>query len=224
LDLKNKETLLIFLRAPEKGRVKTRLASKIGEEKALALYKGFVQKALSAVETSGRDHCICFFPENRQALVEDWLGPDHAYMPQAGDDLGQRMGNALSRVFDAGACKAVLVGTDVPDIRAHHLLTALDILDQKDVVIGPSVDGGYWLIGFRREGFCRELFCQMAWGTKNVFSATMDKARILGMSAGILPTLQDIDTLEDLIVFCQNPGGDSQGIENDEYPVSETGE
>jgi len=224
LNLKNKEMILIFLRAPEKGRIKTRLARKIGEEKALDLYKGFVQKTLSAVETSGRDHCICFFPANRQALVEDWLGPGHTYLPQAGDDLGQRMGNALSRVFDAGACKAVLVGTDVPDIRARHLVAALDLLDQKDVVIGPSLDGGYWLIGFHRDGFSRELFCQMAWGTKGVFSATIDKANTLGMSTGILPTLRDIDTIEDLIEFCQNPGGDSQGIEKEEYPVSETGE
>ncbi len=204
LDQKNSETILVFLRAPEKGRVKTRLARDIGDEKALALYKNFVRKALLAVEKSGVDHRICFFPAKGQAMVEEWLGQNHTYMHQAGEDLGGRMDNALSRVFSQGVQKAILIGTDIPDISAHHLLSALDLLSKKDVVIGPSLDGGYWLIGFQRDGYCSELFRQIDWGTEGVFSATIEKCKAAGLSTGILPVLRDIDTLEDLKVFQEN--------------------
>jgi len=204
LDQKNRETILVFLRAPENGRVKTRLARDIGYEKALDLYKNFVQKTLLAVEKSGVDHRICFFPAERQAMVEDWLGQNHTYMHQAGKDLGHRMDNALSRVFSQGAQKAVLVGTDIPDISAHHLLTALDLLNKNDVVIGPSLDGGYWLIGFQRDGYCPDLFQQIDWGAETVFSATIEKCQANGLSTGILPVLRDIDTLEDLQFFQEN--------------------
>jgi rSAM/selenodomain-associated transferase 1 len=202
--MKNKSVVIVFLRAPEKGRVKTRLARQVGKKKALALYKAFVQTTLLAVERSGMDHRICFFPADRQALVEDWLGPDHAYMPQLGNDLGQRMGNALAAVFDQRAPKAILVGTDIPDINAHHLLDAMDLLNQKQVVLGPSLDGGYWLIGFQREGFCPDLFLQVDWGTQTVFSSTLEKCKATKLSLGLLPTLQDIDTLEDLQMFQKN--------------------
>lgn len=232
--------MIVFLRAPEKGRVKTRLAREVGENKALALYKAFVQKTLLAVERSGMDHRICFFPADKQALVAGWLGPDHGYMPQLGNDLGQRMGNALAAVFDQGAPKAILVGTDIPDINSHHLLEAMDLLDQKQVVIGPSLDGGYWLIGFQREGFCPDLFLQVDWGTETVFSSTLEKCKAAKLSLGLLPALQDIDSLEDLqtfqknnllsgsiqdlIIFSQYPGGDPKEIQADEYPVPDTGE
>ena len=208
LDLKNKEKIkeivLVFLRAPEKGRVKTRLARKIGDIKALNLYKKFVQRTLVAVETSGLDHQICFFPAGKRVLVENFLGMNHIFLPQKGHDLGVRMANALSSAFEKGATKAILVGTDVPGIGAHHLLEALNILNVKDVVIGPSLDGGYWLIGFHRERFCPDLFCQVDWGSDTVFSTTIEKCRAAGLSPGILPALQDIDTLEDLLCFQEN--------------------
>ena len=201
MNFKNRQTILVFLRAPEKGRVKTRLARDIGEEKALALYREFVGFTLTAVKSSGMDSRICFYPENKIGLLTDWLGKDHYYMPQTGDDLGQRMENALSRVFDQGAEKAVLVGTDIPDIRASHFVTAFDLLSHRDVVLGPSLDGGYWLIGFRKEGFYPGLFHQMSWGTDCVFKTTRDKCRSAGLSLGLLPALQDIDTLADLHGF-----------------------
>ncbi|MCP3942352.1 MAG: glycosyltransferase [Desulfobacteraceae bacterium] len=204
LSLKNKIIVIVFLRAPEIGRVKTRLARDLGDEKTLVLYKKFVQTTLSAVEKSGMDHRICFFPAHGQSLVEDWLGKDHIYMFQAGDDLGYRMSNALSFVFGQGAQKAILIGTDIPDISADHLLEAQSRLNEKDVVIGPSLDGGYWLIGFQRNRFCLDLFSQIDWGTDSVFSTTIEKCKVAGLSTGILPTLQDIDTLEDLQSFQKN--------------------
>ncbi len=193
--------VIIFLRVPEKGRVKTRLAGDIGEAEALTLYKDFVGVTLGAVKDSGMDYRICFYPEDKISLLSNWLGKDHLYMPQTGEDLGQRMENALSTVFDQGAEKAVLVGTDIPDIMAGHFLRAFELLNTRDVVLEPSLDGGYWLIGFRKEGFYSDLFHQMSWGRDTVFKETSDKCRSAGLSLGILPALQDIDTLADLLEF-----------------------
>jgi hypothetical protein len=204
LHLNNKNVVIVFLRAPEKGRVKTRLALDVGDDLALALYKTFVQTTLLAVEQSGMDHNICFFPADRRMLVENWLGPDHAFMPQKGNDLGRRMGNAMAAVFDQGASKAILVGTDIPEIKDHLLLEAMDLLDQNQVVIGPSFDGGYWLIGFQRDQFCPDLFFEIDWGTDTVFSATLEHCKAAKLSVGLLPTLQDIDCLEDLQAFQKN--------------------
>jgi len=201
MSLKHKSVVIVFLRAPVKGRVKTRLAREVGDEQALSLYRAFVQTTLLAVEQSGMDHRICFFPADRKALVEDWLGTDHGYMPQLGDDLGQRMGNALAAVFDQGAQKAILVGTDIPDLRACHLLKAINLLDQHQVVVGPSFDGGYWLIGFQRDRFCPDLFFQIDWGTDTVFSTTLERCTAANLSTGLLPALQDIDSMEDLQAF-----------------------
>ncbi len=199
--LKDNHVVLVFLRAPEPGRVKTRLAREIGAEKALALYKGFVQRILQAVALSGLDHRICFFPGDKASLVHNWLGPDHVYMPQKGADLGRRMGHALARVFDQGAHKAVVVGSDIPGLTPGHLTMAFDRLSHKDVVIGPSLDGGYWLIGFQRDRFCPDLFEGVEWGTPTVFSTTLELCHTHGLSPGILPLLQDIDTLQDLLAF-----------------------
>jgi rSAM/selenodomain-associated transferase 1 len=203
-DKKSKQIILVFLRAPEKGKVKTRLARDIGDTKALALYKTFVKLILLAVKNSGIEHRICFFPEDRLSLLSDWLGMDHIYYPQSGDDLGQRMENTLVHAFDQGAEKAVLVGSDIPDIRPHHFLEAFDLLEQKNMVIGPSLDGGYWLIGFQKNGFCPDLFRHMIWGTDTVFADTIEKCRSAGLSSGILPSLRDIDTLADLLEFQKN--------------------
>jgi rSAM/selenodomain-associated transferase 1 len=204
LHLNNNNVVIVFLRAPERGRVKTRLAQEIGDDRALALYKAFVQTTLLAVEQSGMDHKLCFFPADQRALVENWLGPDHAFMPQKGNDLGQRMGNAMAAVFDQGASKAILVGTDIPDIKDRHLLEAMDLLDHNQVVIGPSFDGGYWLIGFQRDRFCPDLFFQVDWGTDTVFSTTLEHCKAANLSVGLLPTLQDTDCLEDLQAFPKN--------------------
>lgn len=201
MELKDKMVVLVFLRAPEPGRVKTRLAREIGVEKALVLYKGFVQRILQAVEESNMDHRICFFPEDKSSLVQDWLGPGHVYLPQRGNDLGGRMGHALAQVFDQGASKAVVVGSDIPGLTSGHLVMAFDQLSHKDVVIGPSLDGGYWLIGFQQNRFCLDLFLGIDWGACTVFSTTLEKIQAAGLSHGILPFLQDIDTVQDLLEF-----------------------
>lgn len=200
---KNKEILLIFLRAPEPGRVKTRLARDVGSEKALALYKSFVGAALSAAgawsaQVPDREVWITYYPENRKDLVTKWLGRDYVFLAQSGANLGRRMASAMSRAFDLGGVKAVILGTDIPKVRPDHIEQAFADLDSKDLVIGPSLDGGYWLIGARYDRFTPMVFNGPNWGTSSVFADTIDLCREYDLSWAELEPLQDVDTLADL--------------------------
>lgn len=189
------------MRVPVKGRVKTRLAAGVGDERALALYKEFAAHTLAEVKATGLGYQICFTPKDQQGRIVGWLGQDHVFLPQTGKDLGERMAHALELGFSQGMEKIVLVGTDIPDIRASYLLKAFDILSQKDMVLGPSLDGGYWLIGFRRQGFSPLVFQGVDWGSSSVFSSTIERSCRAGISQGLLKPLQDIDTQEDLASF-----------------------
>ena len=194
----NNNQIILFLRAPEKGKVKTRLARDLGEIRALELYIQFAESVLGAAQESGAGIDICFCPKDKLPLIESWLGKDHSFFPQTGKDLGERMALALAHVFDTGAEKAVLVGSDIPEIRAAHFAMAFEALDQWDMVIGPSMDGGYWLIGFNRQSFTPRLFQGIEWSTDSVCSATLDLAGKAGLSFQRLPVLRDVDTAKDL--------------------------
>jgi len=202
---KNKEVLLIFLRAPEPGRVKTRLARDVGDEKALALYKSFVRASLSAARAWSdqdryREIWITYYPEDKKDMVMDWLGRDDIFLAQSGADLGQRMAGAMEDAFELGAQKTVILGTDVPQIRPDHIKQAFERLDATDLVLGPSLDGGYWLIGACRNRFSPTLFRKMNWGTPTVFADTIDRCRENNLTWSELEMLQDVDTLADLNV------------------------
>ncbi|MCG8615138.1 MAG: TIGR04282 family arsenosugar biosynthesis glycosyltransferase [Desulfobacterales bacterium] len=202
---KTKDILIIFLRAPEPGRVKTRLARDVGDQRALSLYKQFAAAVLAAADawqagdpSSPKGIRLFYYPENKIQLMHAWLGHDRIYLPQTGEDLGGRMANAMATSFGAGADRCVLVGTDIPEIKAHHLDRAFNRLDAADVVLGPSLDGGYWLIGASRHSFSPLMFEHIDWGTETVFSATTDRCREIGLSWEALSPLRDVDTLDDL--------------------------
>ncbi|MFH1153512.1 MAG: TIGR04282 family arsenosugar biosynthesis glycosyltransferase [Pseudomonadota bacterium] len=196
----NDPELIVFVRAPEQGKVKTRLARHLGETLVLAVYRGLVEQILAAVYQSGIRTVICYCPDDKGAMVSDWLGTDPEYRPQSGDDLGDRMFQALDHAFSSGCSRALLMGSDIPDVTAAHLLEALSILDQCDIVLGPALDGGYWLVGLNRNGLDRSLFHNVDWGTDRVLSATTKTAAALGLTVGFAATLRDVDTLEDLML------------------------
>ncbi len=203
----NKEIFLVFLRAPEKGRVKTRLARDLGEARTLELYRILADFTLNAgsewlkKRAGSREIWICYFPMDKKNLVTDWLGKDYTFLAQSGQDLGQRMANAMAAAFDDGADKVVLAGTDIPQIRAAHIDQAFGALEKKDVVLGPSVDGGYWLVGCRNPGFPHSIFQSKDWGGDSVFSSTVEDCCRDGLTWEKLAVLRDVDTIEDLEVL-----------------------
>ena len=190
--------LLFFMKSPEKGKVKSRLAAVIGDEPAQKLYKEFATQMLSTLQKGDFPFHVCFYPKDALKALKDWLGDQHHYIPQKGKDLGERMRNGFIEAFELGFKRVVLIGSDIPDLPLELIEEAFTSLREKDAVIGPAFDGGYYLIGFRGRTFSPKVFDGMAWGTESVFEDTMKVLKQLNQRIHTLPFRRDIDTLEDL--------------------------
>ncbi len=190
--------ILVFVKAPVSGQVKSRLAGAIGDEAALELYKCFGLDIIDAVKKTGYPFRICFHPPEAEQSVVAWLGTNCGLDPQRGHDLGERMEHAFSRIFAEGFERAVLVGSDIPDIPSSVFHEAISSLGAHDLVIGPALDGGYYLIGFGKQAFLPRLFHGPSWGSRTVFRETMSIARSSGLASYRLRQWRDIDTIADL--------------------------
>jgi rSAM/selenodomain-associated transferase 1 len=190
--------LIVFARYPLPGKVKTRLAKTLGDERSADFYRAcaeYVFQESAKIGTSIMRYL--FYSENsdKDHIIE-WTKGGFLYAAQGPGDLGERMRRAFRMVFDRGARKAVVIGTDVPDISASLLEEAVQALNNVDVVIGPSRDGGYYLLGTKR--LHDEIFSDIEWGSDKVFTETMMHIEAKRLSVCRLPVLTDIDTEDDL--------------------------
>ena len=201
----NKERLVIFTRYPEQGLTKTRLIPALGVEGATKLHRQMTERTLSNVrELLSCDRPVsvevCFTGGNL-ALMQGWLGADIVYQPQGEGDLGARMARAMSLSFQGGIERVVIIGTDCPGVNANLIAQAFHHLHSHDLVLGPAIDSGYYLIGLNC--LIPELFSEISWGTAEVLQQTVDIAKKLDLSVAYLPQLADIDRPEDLPVWEQ---------------------
>jgi hypothetical protein len=194
----DKPIILLFVKAPFKGRIKSRLAATIGDDAALELYQRFVLDTIAAARPLAVPLRICCYPPDAVALVRPWLGAELTYMPQQGNDLGERMGQAFAHVFHEGYDRAVLIGSDIPELSAAVLHEAMAALDSNDTVLGPAADGGYYLIGFTAKTFLPSVFQDIIWSTGTVCDETLGRLTRCGRRPHLLPKLHDIDTKDDL--------------------------
>jgi uncharacterized protein len=206
----NSDCIIVFLKYPEPGRVKTRLAADIGADVAVELYRRFVADTLATVDGLDVTVRIHFSPCDAAGLVRDWLGPDYDLTPQQGIDLGERMKVAFSAGFDEGFTRAVIIGSDSPDIPPHLYHQAFDALDSSEAVIGPATDGGYYLLGFRDSTFTPGVFDGVAWSSDRVFAETLTHLTSAGRTVHRLPEWRDIDCIDDLHALARTIG-DSDG-------------
>jgi rSAM/selenodomain-associated transferase 1 len=190
--------LLFFLKNPEGGKVKSRLAAVIGDDSAVRLYKNLVTQMLSTLKEGTFPLYICFFPKNAQKPIRNWLGREYRFMPQNGKDLGERIRNGFFDGFAMGYKRVVLIGSDIPDLPINYIEEAFKSLKEMDAVIGPAFDGGYYLIGFKDKTFSPQVFEGIAWGTETVFDKTVRVLKKLHQRVHTLPYQRDIDTAEDL--------------------------
>lgn len=190
------------MRAPRLGKVKTRLASGLDDAHVFELYKCFVTDTLTAVKALGYPIRLFYQPAGAKKALEKWLGGDFDYLPQNGDDLGRRMADAFEQTFSDGFDRAVLVGTDLPDLPAEIVSEAIRHLDTHEAVIGPSDDGGYYLIGFSAQTYFKSVFSSMNWGAADVYDRTIKHLGRELESVHVLPRWYDIDTISDLKAFC----------------------
>ena len=190
--------VLFFIKNPEKARVKTRLASAIGGKMAVKLYKRFLLEMLSTLNRGTFLFYVCFHPEDSLKDLKEWLGEDYLYLPQIGENLGEKMKNAFIEAFSMNFKRVLLIGSDIPDLPLEFIDEAFKSLDEKDAVIGPSVDGGYYLIGFKDKTFLSRAFEKIPWSTETVFDETMKVLENQKLTVHTLQPLRDIDTAKDL--------------------------
>lgn|SRR5574341_178774 len=203
----DKPIVLLFIKAPVKGQVKSRLAAAVGEEAAIELYQNFILDILDMVEKSSYPLSICVYPPGGVEKVSSWLGKERSCLPQKGGDLGERMGHALQQAFSEGRGRAVLIGSDIPDLPSGIIGEAFEALTTNDAVIGPATDGGYYLIGFNSHAFSPRFFRDIEWSTSGVFRETMNILRGASLRVHLMPQWHDVDTLDDLKELCARGRG-----------------
>lgn len=190
-------TLVVFVKEPRPGAVKTRLAAAVGPEAAAELYRALAESVLEATTpVPGEYERLVFFdpPEARRALRE-WL-PGVSLRAQAGGDLGERLADAFARAFGRGAGRVAIVGSDAPGVSRETALRALAALDAADVVLGPAQDGGYYLVALREPH--PELVRGVDWSTPAVLRQTLERAASGRLAVRQLEPLRDVDTLDDV--------------------------
>ncbi len=203
--------VIVFIKSPEKSRVKTRLAKGVGQTAALELYRCFVMDVLDMVQSTPWALRVYYYPGNASDRIRSWLGDDLELFPQRGATLGDKMENALADTFAAGFNRAVLIGSDLPDLPSGIIDKAFKGLEQCSAAIGPSRDGGYYLIGFTAGGFTPQIFNGIAWGTSEVFDLTLKVFKQHRVSHYALPMWHDIDTREDLSFLKRDPDSETAG-------------
>ncbi len=185
--------LIIFIKNPQKGKVKTRIAQTAGEDRALQIYHELLRHTRNiALNVAARRWLFYsdFINENDQ-----WSAQDFHKMVQYGADLGERMRNAFSLILSQPTDRTVIIGSDCTLLTADIIETAFAKLEEYPFVIGPATDGGYYLLGMQR--FAPEVFRGIAWSTDTVLSATLCAIEALDEAYFLLPALPDIDFEED---------------------------
>lgn len=196
--------LLIFVKYPEPGKVKTRLAAAIGAELAAQLYQEFIRQTFAlARQCRAAAHFITFTPaEKERDFKMLFPGPWHWFPQENSPDLGIRLQHAIQHVQQQGHSHVITIGTDSPSLPAEYLDQAADALLHHDLVLGPASDGGYYLIGLKSTP--PELFTGIAWSTEHVFNQTLQRAQELRLSTQLLPVWYDVDDLATLRRFCSD--------------------
>jgi len=198
MNAQSSQCILFFVKAPAHGAVKTRLGARIGGQRAAELYQCFGRDLLRTLTTLAVPLVCCFHPSEAGAACAEWLGEHLVYRPQRGDDLGQRMARAFRQAFDEGFSRVLLIGSDSPDLPLGLFERAFVALDTHEAVIGPSSDGGYYLIGFTAQGFLPAVFENVQWSTADVFRRTMNILQRHRRRTCVLPQWHDVDTWSDL--------------------------
>jgi rSAM/selenodomain-associated transferase 1 len=192
--------LIVFAREPLPGMVKTRLAATVGAKAAAELYATMLQDVLNITRQLDGVETIVFWACEEHALSRLAEKYQCASRLQGPGDLGQRMQRAFEEMFTDGFDLCCIIGSDAPDLPPTYILNAYQLLDeQHDVVLGPSLDGGYYLLGLKR--LYPQLFRNISWSSPDVLRQSLAAARSQGLTTALLPEWQDIDTDEDLRAF-----------------------
>ena len=188
--------LILFAVIPAAGKTKNRMMPFLSAGECVSLYNCFLRDVYQKASASGADVYVFFAPRDKKDAFKKLLDEDAVLLPQHGDDLGQRMKNAIGAVLRMGYGKVVLMGTDIPHIHTETIRNAFENLDQKDIVIHPALDGGYYLIGMKQE--YDSIWNIRRYGTNTVMYDTLQHMKAENLSISVGQMYYDIDCKEDL--------------------------
>ncbi|WP_455245649.1 TIGR04282 family arsenosugar biosynthesis glycosyltransferase [Petrachloros mirabilis] len=200
---RGESALVIFAKAPTPGQVKTRLCPPLTPDEAATLHGSFVLDTLERTKVATVrlklpvDRYLACAPSSALTffkIMEERQGVN--LIDQEGEDLGIRMHRAFETMFARGYRQVLIVGTDVPSLPLDHYKQAVDLLEKYDVVFGPALDGGYYMIGLKKP--VPELFKKISWSTDQVLAESCEKSKSLGLSVGLIPEWRDVDSIDDL--------------------------
>ncbi len=212
--------LVIFAKAPIPGQVKTRLCPPLTPDEAATLHGSFVLDTLERTKLATTtlklpfDRYLACAPSSSHVffkIMEERQGVKT--IDQVGDDLGARMNQVCESMFARGYSRVVMIGTDVPTVPLNHFAQAQDQLEHHDLVLGPALDGGYYLIGLKRK--TPELFTGIPWSTNQVLKLTQDKAATMGLKTALLELWRDVDTIADLQALIEANIADSKNSKHE---------
>ncbi len=188
---RSEEALIIFARKPELGYVKTRLAAQIGAAAALTIYEKLLIHTRDVAE-----QCKCDTYVFLSELVENDFWKDFALEQQSAGDLGEKMYAAFHHLIDRGYKRIVIIGSDCPELQPAHVTQAFAALRERDIVLGPAKDGGYYLLGMHK--LHHALFIGREWSTPTIFAETIHTIDRLALTYSLLPMLTDVDEKKDV--------------------------
>lgn len=189
-----KRALVVFAKWPRLGRVKTRLAKDVGEARALEIYNGLLARTAAAAAQCAVDKYV-YWDEIGQE-VTPFSADIFNFVAQRGEGLGERMSNVFADLFALGYGAVVLVGSDIPKLNTQHFEQAFSCLNTVDIVFGPAIDGGYYLVAMRQ--LLLPLFVDKAWSTDKVLSQSILDIESAKQTFYLLEPLNDVDTAADL--------------------------
>ena len=219
--------LVIFAKAPIPGQVKTRLCPPLTPDEAATLHGSFVLDTLERTKTAVMklklpiDRYLACAPSSTHVffrIMEERQGVK--VIDQVGDDLGARMNQAFETLFAREYRRVFIIGTDVPTVPLDHFKQALTLLDNHDLVLGPALDGGYYLIGLKR--MVPELFTDIPWSTDQVLRCTQEKAATIGLKTTTIESWRDVDTIADLQALIETCHAEAKKPKNDRAFSSRT--
>lgn len=194
--------VLYFVKYPEPGKVKTRLARTVGAERAAELYRELAErnfKLLRETAGSGFSLQVAYDPPESEERIQSWLAGASRFFPQKGDGLGERLRWAFDSAFGEGVRQVIALGSDTLGLKPELISKAFEELENSDVVLGPAKDGGYYLIGLARPE--PKLFQGIPWSTERVLSETITRAKEAKLSYYLLTELEDLDEGVDSVIL-----------------------
>ncbi|MBI2841568.1 MAG: TIGR04282 family arsenosugar biosynthesis glycosyltransferase [Acidobacteria bacterium] len=195
--LHERPALLVFAKAPVPGTVKTRLCPPLTPKNAALLYRAMLRDTTRIAGASGCDTFFCYSPRGSKAMLRRVIG-DQQFIWQGTGDLGARLARCFQRALGVGYRKVIAIGADSPTLPVERITAAARELDRADLVVGPAVDGGYYLIGLSR--WAPDVFRAIPWSTGDVLSRTIARARTRRIRWSVLDPLHDVDQPSDLLI------------------------